>query len=161
MHAGAGVPVRQSATPLVLMPSVPAAERAAANPQIHPHRLPTKPTDANCTAPRAAGSWPISPDVSQASTRSTIESLYCGVKRSLVAFAEPPGPARLARLACLLPPRRAFPFISIPSPGPILHLSALAYSNPFLLSCLACVGREGLSGRAQAATGGIWSHSGT
>ncbi len=95
-------------------------------------------------SPSRRSSSPISPAVSQASAFSTIESLYAAVNRRLVAFADTSGSAaEAAALRLPSPEERGVPFTFIPSPRSILHLSASPYSNLFLLSCLAGVGREG------------------
>ena len=128
----AGRPVRH--TP-VLIPSVPAVERAGRIP--NSTRAAFRQADrCELYSPSRRSSRPISPGVSQTSARSAIESLRCGVKCFLVAFAKRPAAAlRLPSSA-----EEGGPFISIPSPCPILHLSASAYSTLFLRLCLADVG---------------------
>ena len=86
---------------------------------------------------------PISPGVSQASAFSMTDSLYAAVKRRLVAFAVTSGSGAAAALRLPSPEERGVPFVFIPSPRPILQLSASPYSKHFLPSCLALVGREG------------------
>ena len=76
--------------------------------------------------------------------RATPRALHAAVKRRLVAFAETSGSGpEAAALRLPSPEERGAPFTFIPSPRAILHLSASPYSNLFLLSCLARVGREG------------------
>ena len=75
-------------------------------------------------SPSRRSSLPISPGVSHSSAFSTIASLYCGVKRRLVAFAVTSGSGAAAALRLPSPEERGVPFVFIPSPRPILQLSA-------------------------------------
>ena len=83
-----------------------------------------------------------------------IDSLYAAVKRRLVAFAVTSGSGAAAALRLPSSEEGGAPFVFIPSPRPIVHLSASPYSKHFLPSCLALVGREGPEVTANPSLGG-------
>ena len=144
-RAAARLPARASAPASPPASPLKASGRAffaapAATPPAPPFRHPDR---CELYSPSRRSRRPISPGVSQASAFSMTDSLYAAVKRRLVTPSRHLRIRRGCRASLALPEERGVPFVFIPSPRPILQLSASPYSKHFLPSCLAHVGREG------------------